>query len=190
MSVDLPRVIELRRRLLPSSPRQELVASSVIDGAWLDEIDGKRGALATAQGLLMYLQPEQVHELIAACANRIADGALLFDAVPAGSASALSASRWAGPAVPAAALDVGPRRRRDPPDPRDTPHRRAANRCACRAGAGLSSDGPCRSSPTCPDSTTDSSRSCWPASRRIAGLTFPVDWLPSSGGWQQWQGRA
>jgi O-methyltransferase involved in polyketide biosynthesis len=36
----------------------------------------------TAQGLLMYLQPEQVHELIAACAVRIGDGGLLFDAVP------------------------------------------------------------------------------------------------------------
>jgi O-methyltransferase involved in polyketide biosynthesis len=82
VSVDLLPVIELRQRLLPSSPRQELVASSVVDGAWLDEIDGKRGALVTAQGLLMYLRPEQVHELIAACANRIADGALLFDAVP------------------------------------------------------------------------------------------------------------
>jgi hypothetical protein len=82
VSVDLPPVIELRQRLLPSSPRQELVASSVIDGAWFDEIAGKRGALVTAQGLLMYLQPEQVHELIAACANRITDGALLFDAVP------------------------------------------------------------------------------------------------------------
>jgi O-methyltransferase involved in polyketide biosynthesis len=82
VSVDLPPVIELRQRLLPSSPRQELVASSVVDGAWLDELGGKRGALVTAQGLLMYLRPEQVHELIAACATRIADGALLFDAVP------------------------------------------------------------------------------------------------------------
>ena len=82
VSVDLPPVIELRQQLLPSSPRQELVASSVVDGAWLDEIDGKRWALVTAQGLLMYLQPGHVHELIVACADRIAEGALLFDAVP------------------------------------------------------------------------------------------------------------
>ena len=82
VSVDLAPVIDLRRRLLPSSPRQVLVASSVVDRAWLDGIDGKRGTLVTAQGLLMYLQPEQVHELIAACADRITKGTLLFDAVP------------------------------------------------------------------------------------------------------------
>jgi len=82
VSVDLPPVIQLRQQLLPASPRLELVASSVVDGAWLDEIDRTRGTLVTAQGLLMYLEPEQVHELIAACAARIADGGLLFDAVP------------------------------------------------------------------------------------------------------------
>jgi len=82
VSVDLPPVIQLRQQLLPASPRLELVASSVVDGAWLDEIGRTRGTLVTAQGLLMYLAPEQVHDLIAACAARIGDGGLLFDAVP------------------------------------------------------------------------------------------------------------
>jgi O-methyltransferase involved in polyketide biosynthesis len=82
IGVDLPPVIELRRRLLPSSPRHELVASSVVDGAWLGQLDGRTGVLVTAQGLLMYLEPGQVHDLIAACAGRVADGVLLFDAVP------------------------------------------------------------------------------------------------------------
>jgi len=82
ISVDLAPVIELRRRLLPSSPRQDLLASSVVDGAWLDELDRGAGVMVTAQGLLMYLEPGQVHHLIAACAERIAQGALLFDAVP------------------------------------------------------------------------------------------------------------
>jgi O-methyltransferase involved in polyketide biosynthesis len=75
-------VIELRRRLLPSAPRQDLIASSVGDGAWLDALDRGAGVMVTAQGLLMYLEPGQVHELIDACASRITDGALLFDAVP------------------------------------------------------------------------------------------------------------
>ena len=82
VSVDLPPVIQLRQQLLPTSPRLELVASSVVDGAWLDEIGRTRGTLVTAQGLLMYLAPEQVHDLIAACAARIGDGGLLFDALP------------------------------------------------------------------------------------------------------------
>jgi O-methyltransferase involved in polyketide biosynthesis len=82
LSVDLPPVMELRRQLLPESPRLELLGSSVVDGAWLDEIDGKTGVLVTAQGLLMYLRPDDVRKLVAGCAGRVRDGALLFDAVP------------------------------------------------------------------------------------------------------------
>jgi O-methyltransferase involved in polyketide biosynthesis len=82
VSVDLPQVIELRRRLLPESPRMELIGSPVADGAWLDEIDARTGIMVTAQGLLMYLRPDEVRSLIAGCADRIRDGALLFDVVP------------------------------------------------------------------------------------------------------------
>jgi O-methyltransferase involved in polyketide biosynthesis len=82
VSVDLPAVIELRRSLLPEAPRTELVASSVVDGAWHDAIAGQDGVLVTAQGLLMYLEPREVHDLVAACASRVRSGALLFDAVP------------------------------------------------------------------------------------------------------------
>jgi len=82
VSVDLPAVIDLRRRLLPDSQNIELVESSVADGAWLDAVESSTSVLVTAQGLLMYLERPQVHKLIAACAGRFAEGALLFDAVP------------------------------------------------------------------------------------------------------------
>jgi len=81
VSVDLPPVIQLRQQLLPASPRLELVASSVVDGAWLDEIDRTRGTLVTAQGLLMYLTRAEVHRLLATCAARIRAGGVVFDAV-------------------------------------------------------------------------------------------------------------
>jgi O-methyltransferase involved in polyketide biosynthesis len=82
LSVDLPECIELRSRLLPTSPRLRAVAGSVLDTAWMDEVDPARGVLLTAQGLLMYLQPGQVRQLIADCAARFPGGALVFDAVP------------------------------------------------------------------------------------------------------------
>jgi len=82
VSVDLPQVIELRRRLLPASPNMELVESSVADGSWLDAVGPSTGVLVTAQGLLMYLERGQVHELVDGCASRFGAGALLFDAVP------------------------------------------------------------------------------------------------------------
>ena len=38
----------------------------------------------TAQGLLMYLEPEQVHTLLMTCARRLPRGAIVFDAVSRG----------------------------------------------------------------------------------------------------------
>jgi O-methyltransferase involved in polyketide biosynthesis len=55
---------------------------SAAEGAWLDAVGSSTGVLVTAQGLLMYLERSQVHELIAGCAGRFAQSALLFDAVP------------------------------------------------------------------------------------------------------------
>jgi O-methyltransferase involved in polyketide biosynthesis len=116
IGVDLPPVIELRRQLLPESPNHELVASPVVDGVWLDELDETSGSLVTAQGLLMYLDPTHVHELIAACAARIGEGALLFDAVPRwlSEASCKGAARQVR-RHPAAAVAARPRRRHTPP---------------------------------------------------------------------------
>ena len=45
-------------------------------------VNASRGVLVTAQGLLMYLEPEEVHGLIAACARRLPGAGLVFDAVP------------------------------------------------------------------------------------------------------------
>lgn len=82
VTVDLPHVVELRQRLLPpESDRQRLLACSAVDRHWMDEVDAADGLLVTAQGLLMYLQPAQVHQLIARCARRFPGGALLFDGV-------------------------------------------------------------------------------------------------------------
>ncbi|OKI17699.1 methyltransferase [Streptomyces sp. CB03911] len=82
LSVDLPELIALRERLLPAGPRQRLLACSVTDPRWMDEVDPAQGVLITAQGLLMYLRPGEVRELIAGCAERFPGGTLVLDAVP------------------------------------------------------------------------------------------------------------
>lgn len=82
LTVDLPEVIDLRDRLLPAYGRQASVATSALDGAWFDAVDPGRGVLVTAQGLLMHLQPDEVHGLIAECARRLPGASLVFDAVP------------------------------------------------------------------------------------------------------------
>ena len=84
LGVDLPETVELRRRLLPSPDRHRLIACSVLDDRWLDAFDPAADVLVTAQGLLMYLEPEQVHTLLMTCARRLPRGAIVFDAVSRG----------------------------------------------------------------------------------------------------------
>ena len=83
LTVDLPETVEVRRRLLPDDPpRRRTLPGSALDLRWTDEVDTDGGVLITTQGLLMYLQPEEVRSLIAACAERFPGGTLLFDAIP------------------------------------------------------------------------------------------------------------
>lgn len=82
LSVELPETAAVRRELLPDGERRRTLACSVLDPAWIEEVDTTRGVLLTAQGLLMYLRPTEVRELLARCAEHFAGGALVFDAVP------------------------------------------------------------------------------------------------------------
>ena len=82
VSVDLPPVIELRQRLLPSSPRITALAQSALDYSWMDRVDSGNGVFITAEGLLMYLQPDEAMDLIAQCAKRFPGGQMFFDLPP------------------------------------------------------------------------------------------------------------
>jgi O-methyltransferase involved in polyketide biosynthesis len=83
LTVDLPEVTALRQALLPLSARQQTFSGSVLDTAWMDLVEPRCAVIITAQGLLMYLKPEQVHDLIAQIAKRFPDATLVFDALPA-----------------------------------------------------------------------------------------------------------
>jgi O-methyltransferase involved in polyketide biosynthesis len=82
LTVDLPESLALRARLLSASDRVRTFAGSATDPAWTDLVDPTRGVLITAQGLLMYLQPDEAHAVIALCARRFPGGRMVFDAVP------------------------------------------------------------------------------------------------------------
>ena len=82
VSIDLPPIIELRQRLLPSSPRITNLAQSALDYSWMDELDAGNGVFITAEGLLMYLLPEDAMGLITTCAGRFPGGQMVFDLPP------------------------------------------------------------------------------------------------------------
>ena len=82
VSIDLPPVIDLRRRLLPHSARITEIAHSALDYTWMDQIDTADGVFITAEGLLMYLRPAEAMGLITQCAKRFAGGQMFFDVPP------------------------------------------------------------------------------------------------------------
>jgi O-methyltransferase involved in polyketide biosynthesis len=86
VSVDLAPIIELRQRLLPHSARITSLAQSALDYSWIDRVEADhetgKGVFITAEGLLMYLQPPEAMELIAACAKRFPGGQMFFDLPP------------------------------------------------------------------------------------------------------------
>ena len=81
-TVDLPPIVELRQRLLPESPRVSMCAKSALDFSWMDQVDPTNGVAITAEGLLMFLPPDQAMELIIECARRFPGGQMMFDLPP------------------------------------------------------------------------------------------------------------
>lgn len=81
LSVDLAEGTAARAALLPSPDRLRSVAGSALDERWMDEVDGSRGVLITAQGLLMYFQPDQARGIVDTCARCFARAWLVLDVV-------------------------------------------------------------------------------------------------------------
>jgi O-methyltransferase involved in polyketide biosynthesis len=82
LTVDLPPMVALRRKLLPASDRVRMCAQSALDFSWMDEVEPEHGVFITTEGLLMYLAPDEALRLIAECANRFPGGQLMFDLPP------------------------------------------------------------------------------------------------------------
>ena len=79
--LDLPEAIELRRKLFNESERYRMIASSVTDWAWMSQVNTHgQPAFIAAEGLMMYLKPEEVKELVLRLQGAFPGGRLVFDA--------------------------------------------------------------------------------------------------------------
>jgi methyltransferase (TIGR00027 family) len=81
--LDLPEVIELRRKLIGGDgPRCHFLAGSVLDSAWLDAVSvhRQRPCLFLAEGVLMYLEEAQVKSLVLTLKEHFPGAELVFDA--------------------------------------------------------------------------------------------------------------
>jgi O-methyltransferase involved in polyketide biosynthesis len=76
-------MIALRCKLLPASDRVRMCAQSALDFSWMEQVEPEHGVFITAEGLLMYLDPDDALGLIAECAKRFPGGQMMFDLPPA-----------------------------------------------------------------------------------------------------------
>jgi O-methyltransferase involved in polyketide biosynthesis len=82
LSVDLPDAMRFRERFLAPTDRFRHFTASALEPAWMDAVDATSGVFVVAQGLLMYLAPEQVRPLFTGIADRFPGVEIVFDAVP------------------------------------------------------------------------------------------------------------
>lgn len=82
LCVDVLEAIAIRERFLPPTERCRHVARSVLDSAWMEEIDPARGVFVTAQGLFMYFDEDAVRRLVTSIFERIPGVTLMFDGIP------------------------------------------------------------------------------------------------------------
>lgn len=81
--LDLPEVIELRRKLIGGEgARHHFLACSALDKAWLETVSVhcQRPFLFLAEGVLMYLEEAQVRSLALALKEHFPGAELVFDA--------------------------------------------------------------------------------------------------------------
>jgi len=77
--LDLPEVIELRRRLIPESDRQRCIAKSFFDLSWLDDL--KEGPkLFFAGGVFPYFDEDELKKFFVELSRRSPGSEIVFDA--------------------------------------------------------------------------------------------------------------
>ncbi len=78
--VDFPDVIALRQRLYPCRDHYATIATSITEEAWIFELPSKRPAMVVAEGVLPYLEQDEVPLLLNRLCTHFAFGEIAFDA--------------------------------------------------------------------------------------------------------------
>ena len=103
LTVDLPDGIRLRENFITPDQRHRHLICSATDEAWTDAVDRNRPVFIAAQGLLMYLNEDDVRRVMQLVARRLPGAWMFFDAVPAW------VTGWTQLGIPAARRYVAPK---------------------------------------------------------------------------------
>jgi O-methyltransferase involved in polyketide biosynthesis len=92
--LDMPEVIDLRRKFYDETDTYHMIASSVTNWGWIDRISAQgRSVLVIAEGLLMYLKEEDVKTLILKLKAAFPGCEIAFDAFSTMTARSVKAHR-------------------------------------------------------------------------------------------------
>jgi O-methyltransferase involved in polyketide biosynthesis len=106
VSLDLPVIIDIRRRLLPQSPQVRSMSMSAFDTRWFEEFDRDAPVFISIEGLLQYFQPAESIGLITGIFTYFRNVTVIFDSIPRWVAKRSEKGKWPGSA--AAAANGGP----------------------------------------------------------------------------------
>ena len=77
--LDLPDVIDLRRKIIPESERREYISASFLDEVWMENIVVRSQVLFLVAGVFYYFKEEQVKGFILRLIDRFPGSEILFD---------------------------------------------------------------------------------------------------------------
>ena len=78
-NLDMPDVIEVRNKLIPSKERVKNIACDINDTSWFQKIDDSDGSVFFGSGVFYYFKTEEVQKLVNKMAERFSGGKLVFD---------------------------------------------------------------------------------------------------------------
>lgn len=81
INLDFPDIISVRDKLIPSGDREQNLACDLNDHRWMEQIDGRDGAIFFAAGVFHYFKKEDVKALVCELAERFPKARLVFDSV-------------------------------------------------------------------------------------------------------------
>jgi methyltransferase (TIGR00027 family) len=84
LELDLPQIVALKREILKDHLAYELIARSVLDISWIDQVTSKGNSdfLLLAEGLFYYLPKQEVVKILEEVARRFEHSQLVMDTAP------------------------------------------------------------------------------------------------------------
>ena len=81
--LDLPEVINAKKKFIETTERYHMLATSVLEHGWMDAVlqHGQRPTLFAAEGVFMYLDPAKVKKMILTLQQRFPGSEMVFEVV-------------------------------------------------------------------------------------------------------------